>query len=175
MSLTYLIQDLRAIAGSDRVLRVLKSVVFDHTAHLTIMLRLGQSLLNVPVVGRIFSFLVEYFIRIVFSSDISCRAKIGPGLCIMHGHDIVIGADVVIGKKCKIFNGVTLGNKDLNVSSVDNQPLLGDDVTICTGAKILGPVVLGDSITVGANCVVLKSFPAKSVLVGVPARALVMK
>ena len=60
MSLTYLIQDLRSIAGSERASRVLKSVVFDHTAHLTIMLRLGQSLLKIPVIGRVLSFLVEY-------------------------------------------------------------------------------------------------------------------
>lgn len=175
MSLAYLVQDLRSIAGSDRTSRVLKSVVFDHTAHLTILFRLGQSLLKIPVIGRLLSFLVEYIVRIFFGSDISCRAKIGPGLCVMHGHDIVIGADVVIGANCKIFNGVTFGNKDLSVSSVGSQPTLGDNVTVCTGAKILGPLILGDHVTVGANCVVLKSFPAGSTLVGVPARALASK
>ncbi|WP_339452324.1 serine O-acetyltransferase [Pseudomonas sp. JAI120] len=172
MSLTYLIQDLRSIAGSDRASRVLKSVVFDHSAHLTIMLRLGQSLLKIPVIGRVLSFLVEYLIRIVFGSDISCRAQIGPGLCIMHGHDIVIGADVVIGSNCKIFNGVTFGNQDLSKTSKGNQPTLANNVVICTGAKVLGPIFLGDNVVVGANSVVFKSFPPDTVVVGVPGRAL---
>ncbi|MEG8243896.1 serine O-acetyltransferase [Pseudomonas paracarnis] len=172
MSLAYLVQDLRSIAGSDRTSRVLKSVVFDHTAHLTIVLRLGQSFLKIPIVGRILSFLIEYFIRIFFSSDISCRAKIGPGLCIMHGHDIVIGASVVMGTNCKIFNGVTFGNQDLSKTSTGNQPTLGNNVVVCTGAKVLGPIFLDDNVLVGANSVVVKSFPKGTIVVGVPGRAL---
>lgn len=172
MSLFYLIKDISAIAGSERVFRVLKSVVFDHTAHLTIMFRLGQSFMSIPLAGRVFSFFVEYFIRVFFGSDISCRAKIGPGLCIMHGHDIVIGADVVMGANCKIFNGVTFGNRDLSKTSKGSQPTLGNNVVICTGAKILGPIFLGDNVLVGANSVVIKSFPNDTVVVGVPGKAL---
>lgn len=55
----------------------------------------------------------------------------------MHGHDIVIGSSVVIGRNCKILNGVTFGNKD--TEALDNQqPCLGDNVVVGTGAKILG-------------------------------------
>lgn len=172
MSLAYLYSDLKSIAGSEHKLRLLKSLVFDHTAHLTIMLRLGQSFLSIPYIGRILSFVVEYLIRVIYASDISCKAKLGPGLCIMHGHDIVIGADVVVGENFKIFNGVTLGNKDLTATSKDSQPKIGNNVTVCTGAKVLGALELGCNIIVGANSVVLKSFGNGCTLVGVPARAI---
>ncbi|WP_339438652.1 serine O-acetyltransferase [Pseudomonas sp. EA_15y_Pfl1_P104] len=168
MSLNYLWRDLKSISGSEQFGRILKSLVFDHSAHMVIVMRIGQSALKVPVFGRLLSFFIEYFIRIFFSSDISCRAKIGPGFCIMHGHDIVIGADVEMGSNCKIFNGVTLGNQDLSKSSKDNQPSLGNNVVICTGAKILGHISLGDNVVVGANSVVTKSFPANTIVVGVP-------
>jgi serine O-acetyltransferase len=134
------------------------------------LIRLGQDLYRVPFVGKILGFIVEYLIRVIFASDISCRAKIGEGLVILHGHDIVIGADVIIGKGCKIFNGVTLGNKDINQLSLDNQPIVGNSVTLCTGSKILGNVTLADNVVVAANSVVLKNFPENVVVAGVPAK-----
>ena len=101
---------------------------------------------------------------------ISCKSKIDEGLIILHGHDIVIGADVIIGKQCRIFNGVTLGNKDITGSSLGNQPSIGNNVVLCTGAKILGPLMIGDNVVIGANSVVLKDCPSNTVFAGVPAK-----
>ncbi|WP_296949166.1 serine O-acetyltransferase [uncultured Massilia sp.] len=170
MGIGFFAADLRAASGSKRFIPNLKWAIFNHSAHLVFFYRLGQSAATLPIVGHPMRFFIEYFIRIVFSSDLSCRSKIGPGLVVVHGHDIVIGADVKIGKNCKIFNGVTLGNKDITKSSVGNQPTLGDNSVLSTGAKILGPVTLGENIVVGANSVVLQDFPDNSVVVGIPAK-----
>ena len=119
--------------------------------------------------GGFLKLIVEYFIRIIFSSDVSCLAVIEGGLNIIHGHDIVIGSAVKIGKNCKILNGVTLGNKDTE-SLVNQQPTLGNDVVIGSGAKILGDIVIGDNVVIGANSVVVKSCPSNVVIAGVPAK-----
>ena len=87
----------------------------------------------------------------------------------MHGHDIVIGSGVTIGENCKIFNGVTLGNKDTETSEVCH-PQLGNGILIGTGAKILGNIRIGDNAKIGANSVVLKDIPANSIWAGVPAK-----
>ena len=124
------------------------------------------------MMGRILGFIVEYLIRVLYASDLSCRSRVGAGFVIQHGHDIVIGADVVIGKRCTIFNGVTLGNKDLSLSSRGNQPRIGDNVTLSTGAKILGPIHVGDNVIVGANSVVLDDCQPNTVVAGIPARVI---
>lgn len=148
----------------------LKCLLLNHSVHMLILVRLGNWLdQNVPLLGGLLRHLVEYVIRIVFASDISCRAKIAGGFNIMHGHDIVIGSGVVIGRNCKIFNGVTLGNKDTESTNVE-QPFLEDNVVIGSGAKILGGVRIGQNSKIGANSVVVKDVPANSTWAGVPAR-----
>ena len=170
-----ILEDIRAISNTNSVARNLATIITSHTCHLTLLIRIGQSSSCVPLIGSPLRLLVEYLIRIVFSSDISCRARIGPGLLIMHGHDIVIGADVSIGKNCKIFNGVTIGNKDTGRSSFHAQPFIGNDVLIGTGAKVLGPITIGDCVKIGANAVVLTDVPNGAVAVGVPARIICCK
>ncbi len=161
--------DLRAACGSASRLVQVKWLLLNHSLHMVLLLRLGQSCLRVPLLGKLLAFIVEYLIRIVYASDISCQASIGPGLVIQHGHDIVIGADVVLGSGCKIFNGVTLGNKDVHATSRGNQPTVGDHVILCTGAKILGPLRIGNHVLVGANSVLLRDCPDHTVFAGVPA------
>ncbi|MDQ0013661.1 serine O-acetyltransferase [Variovorax boronicumulans] len=159
--------DLKALAGGSLLIR-LKCFLLSHSFHMVCWYRLGSGLAEVPVVGRVCRPLIEYFIRVFFASDISLKSKIGPGLVIMHGHDIVIGANVVIGERCKIFNGVTLGNKNTEIG-FNLQPKIGNDVVLSTGAKVLGDLFVGSGVIVGANSVVLKSVPDNSLAVGVPA------
>ncbi|EGR2500867.1 serine acetyltransferase [Vibrio cholerae] len=161
--------DLFAAAASDRLSTICKVAFFSHSFHLVVVYRFGTLLSTIPMFGSFFRVIIEYFIRIVFSSDISLKSKIGPGFVVVHGHDIVIGGDVLIGENCKIFNGVTLGNKDTE-TSVNQQPKVGDDVVLGTGAKILGRIVIGNNVRVGANSVVLHSIPDGAIAVGVPAR-----
>lgn len=143
--------------------------IFNHTKQMTFLILMGQKIRNLPFIGSFFSRFFEYIIRIVFSSDISCAAKIPPDIQFIHGHDIVIGCDVIIGSRCKIFNGVTLGNKHTENDS-NNHPIIGNDCIISTGAKILGKIKIGDRSIVGANAVVLVDVPSDSLAVGVPAR-----
>jgi serine O-acetyltransferase len=169
MSIKYFKKDLQKACSSDKFLVQVKWFVFNHTLHLVFLLRLGQSLIKLPLVGRLFAFIIEYIIRILFASDISLQSEIDKGFVIAHGHDIVIGADVVIGENCKIFNGVTLGNKDVTQTSKGSQPVIGANVVISTGAKVLGHIIVGDNVIIGANAVVLKSCEDNSTYVGIPA------
>jgi len=163
-------KDLAAQTNNGTSMQKIKCLLLNHSVHLLIFIRLGGWVNEqVPVFVGVLRFLIEYLIRIVFSSDISCKAKYGGGLNIMHGHDIVIGSGVTIGENCKIFNGVTLGNKDTETNEVCH-PQLGNGIVIGTGAKILGNIRIGDNAKIGANSVVLKDIPANSIWAGVPAK-----
>jgi len=163
-------EDLNAYTKNGNILKKIKWSVVNHTIHMGILFRLSQSLSKIPFLGKIFSKILEYIIRIFYSSDISYKATIEGGLIFSHGQDIVIGADVKIGKNCTIFNGVTLGNKNLEFSSKGNQPTIGNNVVISTGAKVLGAVKIGDNVIIGANSVVLHDIPSDSIAVGIPAK-----
>lgn len=161
--------DLNSFTKNGNFFSKLKCILISHTFHLVLFIRFGQFLSKTPFTGPLFRFIVEYIIRILFSSDISLRAKIGSGLVIMHGHDIVIGRSVKIGCYCKILNGVTLGNKDTE-SEINSQPTIGDHVIIGTGAKILGGVIIGNNVKIGANSVVIADVESDSIAVGIPAK-----
>ncbi|MBO4847927.1 MAG: serine acetyltransferase [Clostridia bacterium] len=91
-------------------------------------------------------------------------ANIGGGLFIQHGFSTYIAAES-IGENCWINQQVTIGYRD------DSRgPIIGDDVTITCGAKVLGPITIGDRVTIGANAVVIKDCPPDSVWGGVPAK-----
>ncbi|PIQ24171.1 serine acetyltransferase [bacterium (Candidatus Blackallbacteria) CG17_big_fil_post_rev_8_21_14_2_50_48_46] len=106
--------------------------------------------------------------QIVFGCDIARGAKIGGGLFLPHPNGVVIGAHVKIGRNCIIHQGVTLGARGEEHELAN--PIIGDQVEIATGAKILGGVHLDDYARIGANAVVLKDVPAYAVAVGIPAR-----
>jgi serine O-acetyltransferase len=89
-------------------------------------------------------------------------SRIGPGLFIQHGYCTVINAD--IGANCWINQNVTIGYKDLT-----GRPRIGDNVRISVGAIVLGNIVIGDNVIVGANSLVIKDVPANCVVGGVPA------
>ena len=100
--------------------------------------------------------------------EIHPGAKIGKRLVIDHGMGIVIGETAEIGDDCLIYHGVTLGGTGKDVGK--RHPTIGNNVLIGTGAKVLGPIVIGDNSRVAANSVVLKEVPENSTAVGIPAR-----
>ena len=100
--------------------------------------------------------------------EIHPGAKIGKRLVIDHGMGIVIGETAEIGDDCLIYHGVTLGGTGKDAGK--RHPTIGNNVLISTGAKVLGPIKVGDNSRVAANAVVLKEIPENSTAVGIPAR-----
>ena len=108
--------------------------------------------------------------RFLTGIEIHPGARIGERLVIDHGSGVVIGETTVIGNDCLIFQGVTLGGNSFEPKK--RHPNVGNRVIIGTGAKILGPISLGDDVRVGANAVVTKDVLAKQTVVGIPAAPL---
>ncbi|WP_316894038.1 serine O-acetyltransferase [Ralstonia mannitolilytica] len=109
---------------------------------------------------------------VVFGIEIAARCEIGPGLYLPHTQGTVIGA-WSIGKNAVIYQGVTIGAKELDFAySEVSRPKLGDNVTIGAGAKVLGGVQLGPGARIGANAVVITSVPEGALAVGIPAKVL---
>ena len=98
--------------------------------------------------------------------DIHPAASLGSGIFIDHATGVVIGETAEVGDDVTIYQGVTLGGTSLE--HVKRHPTIGNRVTIGAGAKILGPITVGDDSRIGANAVVVKSVPPNSVVVGVP-------
>ena len=86
---------------------------------------------------------------------------------------VVIGETATVGDDCTIYHGVTLGATECNEPK--RHPDLGNHVMVGAGAKILGPVQIGDHSKIGANSVVLKNVPMGATAVGIPARILIQK
>jgi serine O-acetyltransferase len=108
--------------------------------------------------------LISEFSRMITGIEIHPGANIGHRLVIDHGMGVVIGETAEIGDDCIIFHGVTLGG--IKFDPVKRHPTLGSRVLVGTGAKILGPIHLGDDCKIGANAVVTKDVPAKATVVG---------
>ncbi|GLB64430.1 serine acetyltransferase [Dietzia sp. NCCP-2495] len=116
--------------------------------------------------GRVAGRILSQFARFLTGIEIHPGATIGRRFFIDHGMGVVIGETAEIGDDCMLYHGVTLGG--VSLKQVKRHPTLGDRVTVGAGAKILGPVVIGDDSSVGANAVVVKDAPADSIVVGIP-------
>lgn len=106
--------------------------------------------------------------RFLTGIEIHPGAKIGNRLFIDHGMGIVIGETATVGDNCTIYHGVTLGGTGKDKKK--RHPDIGNHVMIGTGAKILGPIKIGDNVKIGACAVVLKNVENNCTVVGIPAR-----
>ena len=121
------------------------------------------------VVRKICSFIYEMLfklVQIVTGIELPCEAKVGRNFIIDHFGGIVISGYAKFGDNCRIRNGVVVG-----LRHVDDKraPSIGDNVDIGTGAKLLGPIQIGDNVLIGANAVVMTDVPNNCIAVGVPA------
>ncbi|MGE9808749.1 serine O-acetyltransferase [Janibacter sp. G1551] len=117
--------------------------------------------------GRWPARLIAYVSRTITGVEIHPGARIGRRFFIDHGMGVVIGETAQIGDDVMLYHGVTLGGT--SHARVKRHPTLGNNILIGAGAKILGPVTVGDGVKVGANSVVTKDVPAGVVATGVPA------
>lgn len=109
---------------------------------------------------------------VLFGLEIAQRCEIGGGMYLPHTVGTVIGARS-IGENAVIFQGVTIGAKFNDTGYDDDaRPLIGDNVTIGAGAKVLGGISVGNNVTIGANAVVVKTLESSVVAVGVPAKVI---
>ena len=112
--------------------------------------------------------LVSHFSRWVTGIEIHPAAKIGRRVFIDHGMGVVIGETSEIGDDCTLYHGVTLGGTSWNKGK--RHPTLGKGVVAGAGAKILGPILIGDGARIGSNAVVVKEVPPGATVVGIPGR-----
>jgi serine O-acetyltransferase len=115
---------------------------------------------------------LEYLVRIITHIEIHPGAKIGNNCFIDHGSGVVIGETTIIGDDVTIYQGVTLGG--VSTKKAKRHPTLGSNIIVGAGAKVLGNIVIGDYVQIGANSVVLKDVPSKSTVVGIPGRIVKM-
>lgn len=102
--------------------------------------------------------------------EIHPGAEIGKNLFIDHGMGVVIGETAVVGDNCTIYHQVTLGGTGKEKGK--RHPTLGDGVLVSTGAKVLGPITIGNGAKIGANAVVLADVPENATAVGIPAKVI---
>lgn len=120
--------------------------------------------LGLPVIPRLLSHLGRFFTGI----EIHPGATIGKGVFIDHGMGVVIGETAILGDYCLIYQGVTLGGT--GKENGKRHPTLGENVVVGAGAKVLGNILIGNEVRIGAGSVVLKDVPSDCTVVGIPGR-----
>lgn len=117
---------------------------------------------KVPFIPNLFNFLI----RLIHNSAVFSETKIGKGTIFGYGGiAVVIHKNTTIGNDCIIGSCVTIGGREGS-----DVPVIGDNVYIATGAKILGGIRIGNNVKIGANAVVLIDIPDNKTAVGIPAR-----
>lgn len=117
--------------------------------------------------------LIKMLNVVLTGAELTPGCQIGPSLIIRHPSGIVIGVGAVIGANCTLLHQVTLGEIAGDGSDPEHRyPVVGDNVVISAGAKLIGRIHVGDNTVIGANAVVLQDVPPNCVAVGVPARVL---
>lgn len=130
--------------------------------------RLGSTLHAAGL--RPFSRLLYVLGSVIFGSEFSPGARVGGGLAVPHPAGTGFGTDVVIGARVRLYSGVRLGAGGMEDASLDGMPTIGDDVWVFPGAKVFGPITIGDRARVGANAWVTRDVPPDTTVVGAPAR-----
>ncbi|MFN3327655.1 MAG: serine O-acetyltransferase EpsC [Fervidobacterium pennivorans] len=117
---------------------------------------------------KFLAYLIYHINRILYTVDIHPAAVLEPGVVIDHGTGLVIGSTAVVGSGTVLYHGVTLGAK--YITKGKRHPTVGRNVIVGAGAKVLGPVYIGDNAKIGANSVVISDVPKGATAVGIPAR-----
>ncbi|WP_344248769.1 serine O-acetyltransferase EpsC [Isoptericola hypogeus] len=163
-----LLEDLDAAHAHDPAARSRFEVALGYPGvHAVWVHRISHRMWHRPAL-RLPARLVSQLARWLTGIEIHPGARIGRRLFIDHGMGVVIGQTTVVGDDCVLFHGSTLGGRSMTRGK--RHPTLGDRVMVGAGAKVLGPLWIGDDAQIGANAVVVRDVPAGMVAVGVPAQ-----
>ncbi|NOU51923.1 serine O-acetyltransferase [Pseudoalteromonas sp. JBTF-M23] len=161
-------EDIKSVLQRDPAARNVIEVVFNYPGvHAIAMHRIAHAMWKrkLKFLSRVLSNLNRFLTGI----EIHPGAIVGRRFFIDHGIGVVIGETAVIGDDVTIYHGVTLGGTSWVKGK--RHPTLGDGVIVGAGAKVLGPIKIGNGVKVGSNSVVTKEVPDNTTVVGVPARA----
>jgi serine O-acetyltransferase len=162
-------EDIRCVFERDPAARTTWEVITCYPGfHARTLHRLSHRLWkwNLKWPGRF----VSHIARFLTGIEIHPAAVIGRRFFIDHGMGVVIGETAQVGDDVTLYHGVTLGGTTWNKGK--RHPTLGNGVVAGAGAKILGPIVIGDKAKIGSNAVVVRDVPAGATAVGIPARIL---
>lgn len=168
--------DLYRYAGNSTLRSFLKYIILGKGYQYIFWLRITQYFYakkGLYLIGFVVSRIILKYFEYKLGITISHRTQIGKGLFIAHFGQIIVHPDCVIGANCNLSQGVTLGKT--NRGNKKGVPMLGDNVYVGPGAKIIGGIHIGNNAAVGANAVVTSTADEYSVLVGIPARVLSKK
>ncbi len=170
--LDFFISDVNAAFNKDPAAHTLIEVLTSYPGIKAVLLyRIAHFFwkLGMPYIPRYISDIARELTAI----EIHPGAEIGSEFFIDHGAGVVIGETAEIGNNVTLYAGVVLGGTRLEQKK--RHPTLGNNVVVGTGAKILGPIIIGDNVRVGANSVVVNNVPSNSVVVGVPGKIISRK
>ena len=162
-----LLEDIRCVFNRDPAARNMFEIITTYPGlHALIFYRISHALwqFGLKWLARVISNIARLFTGI----EIHPGAKIGRRFFIDHGMGVVIGETAEIGDDCTLYHGVTLGGTSWKKGK--RHPTLGNDVVVGAGAKVLGPISLGDGARIGSNAVVVKDVPIAATVVGIPGR-----
>ena len=113
--------------------------------------------------------ILKFFIFLIYNSSIPYQCKLGKGTRFGYGGiSVVLHKKCIVGKDCMISQSVTIGGR----SNLKDLPVIGDNVYIGAGAKVLGDITIGNNVVIGANAVVIESVPDYAVVAGIPAKVI---
>ena len=174
------LQDLRryvrADAASRQTTRLWRSFLIDPVFRFTVYLRFNEYLINIGLPKLIRLVPLFMFRRLSIRLGFSIPPNVfGPGLAIVHYGLIVVNPAVRVGANCRMHAGINIGGAE-GLTTVEKAalrcPTIGKNCYIGPGAKIFGPIKIGDNCAIAANAVVNKSFGNNKTLGGVPARVI---
>lgn len=120
---------------------------------------------KIPILPRLFRFLIF----LLYNSDIPSSVQIGKNTVFGHsGIGVVIHQDAIIGDGCTIGQGITIGGRSKN----PKVPIIGNKVYIAAGARVLGPITIGDNVIIAPNAVVIENVASNSIVGGIPSKVL---
>ncbi|OUR81868.1 serine O-acetyltransferase [Cycloclasticus sp. 46_120_T64] len=160
-------EDINIVFDRDPAARSMFEVVTTYPGfHAILLHRMNHYLwrANFKFMARFLSYFSRWFTGI----EIHPGAVIGKRFFIDHGMGIVIGETAVIGDDCTLYHGVTLGGTSWKKGK--RHPSLGNGVVVGAGAKVLGPIDIGDEARIGSNAVVIRTVPAGATVIGIPGR-----